>query len=94
MLFQAFSIFMTTNLKCTVQGFAESLQQECSKPAEIESCIAVVQAYCSGHYSSKIRKGLGSWVFKVLLQRFCKTLYKSRGLSVASFAISIDRHIK
>ena len=36
-----------------IQGFAESLQQECPKQAQNVSCIAVVQVYCSGYYSSK-----------------------------------------
>ena len=71
--------FMTSNLKYTVQGFAESLQQECSKPAQ----NVMIELYCCGPgllfwlLLFQIRKGLGPWVFKVLLQRFCKTLYHS-----------------
>ena len=75
--FRLFPIFLTTNLKCTVQSFAESLQHECSKPTQ----NVMIELYCCGPgllfwlLLFQIRKGLGSWVFKVLLQRFCKTLY-------------------
>ena len=60
----------------SIQGFAESLQQECSKLAQ----NVMIELYCCGPgllfwlLLFQIRKGLGSWVFKVLLQRFCKTL--------------------
>ena len=42
----------------------------------------MIELYCCGPgllfwlLFFQIRKGLGSWVFKVLLQRFCKTLYR------------------
>ena len=64
-------------MQSVVQGFAESLQQECSKPTK----NVMIELYCCGPgllfwlLLFQIRKGLGSWVFKVLLQRFCKTLY-------------------
>ena len=47
----------------------------------LESLQQVIELYCCGPgllfwlLLFQIRKGLGSWVFKVLLQRFCKTLY-------------------
>ena len=53
-----------------IWGFAESLQQECSKPAQnvmIELSPIVL--------ATTLPNKEGSWVFKVLLQRFCKTLY-------------------
>ena len=58
---------MTSNLKYTVQGFAESLQQECSKPAQ----SVMIELYCCGPgllfwlLLFQIRKGLGS-VAKIL----------------------------
>ena len=68
---------LDNKLASTVQGFAESLQQECSKPAQ----NVMIELYCCGPgllfwlLLFQIRKGLGSCVFKVLLQRFCKTQY-------------------
>ena len=56
---------LTTNLQNSVQGFAESLQQECSKPAQ----NVMIELYCCGPgllfwlLLFQIRKSLGS--------RFC-----------------------
>ena len=57
---------MTTVLQTAAQGFAESLQQECSKPAQ----NVMIELYCCGPgllfwlLLFQIRKGLGS-------SRFC-----------------------
>ena len=62
---------MTSNLKFTVQGFAESLQQDSSNQSE----IVMIKLYCCGpdycsiypllYYFFQIRNGLGSSVFKL-----------------------------
>ena len=57
---------MTTNLKCTVgaliQGFAESLQQECSKPAQ----NVMIELYFCGpdllFMATTLPNKEGSWV--------------------------------
>ena len=64
-------VSMTSNLKFTVQGFAESLQQDSSNQSE----IVMIKLYCCGpgycsrypllHYFFQIRNGLGSSVFKL-----------------------------
>ena len=41
---QASTFTVPTNLQSTVQGFVESLQQECSKPAQ----NVMIELYCCG----------------------------------------------
>ena len=62
---------VTTNLQSSVQGFAESLQQDSSNQSE----IVMIKLYCCGpdycsiypllYYFFQIRHGLGSSVFKL-----------------------------
>ena len=44
-----------------------------SEAPQITGFCRNLSCYCSGYFF-QIRKGLGSWVFKILLQRFGKTL--------------------
>ena len=72
----SFVCIVTTTLTFvfySITGFCR--QQECSKPTQ----NVMIELYCCGpgllFWLLSFQNKEGSWVFKVLLQRFCKTLY-------------------